>query len=110
MKLRNISPLGHIDLPLVGRQGHPDNKIRAVERPDGSGLIDDVPLEGEERHGFGCLEPGEEFDVSAKHARILLDQVGNYEPADDASLAIAEKIADRKAKAAGHVVDDEDED
>lgn len=66
--LRNISPLGDIDLPLIGRQGD------------------------------ACLKPGEEFDVDAEIAGVgpsttvdddgneitdlgqgLLSQVGNFE-------------------------------
>ncbi|HEY2088603.1 MAG TPA: hypothetical protein VGH54_21610 [Mycobacterium sp.] len=63
--LRNISPLGELDLPLIYRQGDPI---------------------GEE--GAGCLEPGERFDVSTEHARILLEQPANYEPVDAAAKKI----------------------
>lgn len=54
--LRNTNPLGQVDLPLIGRQGDPLGQA-----------------------GSGCLEPGEEFDVSDDHAKVLLEQVGNYE-------------------------------
>jgi hypothetical protein len=43
--LRNINPLGQVDLPLIYRQDEPFG----VE-------------------GAGCLEPGEEFEVSQEHA------------------------------------------
>lgn len=70
--LRNINPIGQVDLPLIARQGEPLGQ-----------------------HGIGCLEPGEEFDVPATVAgrapsgdpagddydpgEGLLAQVGNYE-------------------------------
>lgn len=47
--LRNINPLGFVDLPLIGRQG-------ATDDPDG-----DQP-------GSGCLIPGEVFSVDAEIA------------------------------------------
>lgn len=76
--LRNINPLGRVDLPLVNREG-------------------DV-----EEEGVGCLEPGEVFEVPADLAgrapstavdeetgeetydpgEGLLAQVGNYELAE----------------------------
>lgn len=43
--LRNINPLGEVDLPLIGR----------------------------------TLAAGEEFEVPAGVAEVLLQQVGNYE-------------------------------
>lgn len=61
MKLRNVNPLGQVDLPLVGRQG---------------------PPLGEE--GVGCLEPGEVFEVSAEDGKALLEQAGNYEEVKEA--------------------------
>lgn len=54
--LRNVNPLGAVDLPLIGRQGEPFGEP-----------------------GSGCLEPGEEFEVTAEQAAQLLEQVGNYE-------------------------------
>jgi hypothetical protein len=56
VRIRNVNPLGQVDLPLIGRQQDPVGET-----------------------GSGCLEPGEEFDVAAEHAKILLEQVGNYE-------------------------------
>lgn len=44
--LRNINPLGHVDLPLVGRQEGDDRATLGTE-------------------GVGCLEPGEVFEVDA---------------------------------------------
>jgi hypothetical protein len=70
VRLRNINPLGQVDLPLIRRQG--DDYL------------------GEE--GIGNLEPGEEFDVASEHAAILLQQSGNYEPVDAAAIAIDSKI------------------
>jgi hypothetical protein len=55
-KLRHINPMGHVDVPLLRRQGEPF---------------------GEE--GSGCLEPGEVFEVSDDIAERLLEQVDNYE-------------------------------
>lgn len=70
-KLRNTNPLGQVDVPLIGRQGDTDG-----------------------RTGVGCLEPGEEFDCSAEHARLLLGQAGNFEPVDDEARAIAADLRD----------------
>lgn len=47
--LRNISPIGYLDLHLIGRVGESD-----------------VP--GGDQPGSGCLIPGEEFEVSDEHA------------------------------------------
>lgn len=44
VKLRNINPLGHVDVRLLGREGGPDNVDRDEE-------------------GVGCLVPGEVFEV-----------------------------------------------
>jgi hypothetical protein len=60
MRLRNTNPLGHVDLPLIGREGEPL---------------------GEE--GVGCLEPGEVFEVDDETGEALLEQAGNYELADE---------------------------
>lgn len=74
--LRNVNPLGQVDLPIAHRQGEPFGT-----------------------EGVGCLEPGEVFDVSDEVAGRepstsvdpetgedvidpgfgLLAQVGNYE-------------------------------
>lgn len=45
MRLRNISPMGQLDVPAIGRQGEPFGEP-----------------------GSGCLEPGEVFEVPAKLA------------------------------------------
>jgi hypothetical protein len=77
--LRNVNPLGQVDLPLVGRQEDESGSTLGV-------------------HGVGCLEPGEVFEVDedlagrAPSTTIdddgvehhdpgtgLLAQVGNYE-------------------------------
>lgn len=65
MRLRNINPLGQVDVPLLGRQGE--------------------PLGEEEK---GCLEPAEVFDCTPEQASNLLAQVGNYEPADEDAAAL----------------------
>ena len=45
---RNISPLGALDYPLIGREGGPIGEL-----------------------GTGCLEPDETFDVDEDMAKIL---------------------------------------
>lgn len=69
VRLRNVNPLGHVDLPLIGRQGP----------------IEDACLDAPAdpcccRPGAGCLKPGEEFEVDTDLADGLLEQIGNYEP------------------------------
>ena len=49
VRLRNINPLGQVDLPLIGRQEGGDLATLGV-------------------HGAGCLEPGEVFEVDAELA------------------------------------------
>lgn len=72
VKLRNINPMGHVDVPVLYRQGEP------FDEP-----------------GSGCLTPGEVFEVDEKVAgrapsgtpgaddydpgEGLLAQVDNYE-------------------------------
>ncbi len=58
MKIRNINPLGRVDVPLLGRQGD---------------------IDGE---GAGCLEPGEIVDVPDAVAERLLEQTINFEAAE----------------------------
>lgn len=60
MKLRNVNPLGRVDLPIARREGD---------------------VEGE---GRGCLEPGEVFEVPDDIGAALLAQVGNYEAVEAA--------------------------
>lgn len=48
-KLRNINPLGYVDLPLIGRSGPSDDETADVS-------------------GVGCLHPGEVFEVTAEQA------------------------------------------
>lgn len=67
--LRNVNPLGAVDLPLIWRQGEPFGQT-----------------------GSGCLEPDEEFETSPDHARILLAQIGNYSPVDAEALAINAEV------------------
>lgn len=70
MQIKNVSPYGALDVPLLGREGEPYDE-----------------------HGTGCLSAGEVVEVSEAHARILLEQIGNYEPADAAAQAIADELA-----------------
>ena len=58
MKIRNINPLGRVDVPLLRRQG-------------------DIKDEGR-----GCLEPGEVIEVSDAIGAALLEQTTNFEAAE----------------------------
>lgn len=77
MRLRNINPLGAVDLPLIGRQGEPF---------------------GEE--GVGCLEPGEVFEIDDERGNALLEQVGNYELVREPKPPTAKAKARAEAAAA----------
>lgn len=59
MKIRNISPLGRVDVPLLRRQG-------------------DIKDEGR-----GCLEPGEVIEVADAIGAVLLEQTTNFEAVAD---------------------------
>lgn len=84
-RLRNINPLGEVDVPLLHREG--DNG--AYADPDEDGYQVRTPVEGS-----GCLERGEEFDVTAEHAALLLEQAGNYELVKPAAKAAkSEEVA-----------------
>ncbi len=91
MQLKNVNPLGAVDLPLIGREGdngtygEPDERGYAVRTP--------VP-------GSGCLEAGEVFEVSDEIGKALLEQVGNYEPATKTEAKAASVAADKAALAA----------
>ncbi len=50
-RLRNINPLGYVDLPLIRREGASDDP-------------------GGDQPGSGCLVPGEVFEVSDEHAGV----------------------------------------
>lgn len=58
--LRNINPLGYVDLPLIGRQGSTDD-------PDGT------------EPGSGCLVPGEVFSVDAE----IAGEAPHWRPAEE---------------------------
>lgn len=77
MLLRNVNPLGQVDLPLLAREGEP------------------LGQEGE-----GCLEPREVFDCRDDLAAALLEQLGNFEPAEGAEPA-DEQAQPRLRKGAG---------
>lgn len=81
VRLRNVNPIGAVDLPLIGRTG--DNGEWVEHEPDEDHVhpalgaipyLVRVPVEGS-----GCLEAGEVFEVDAEVAKALLEQVGNYE-------------------------------
>lgn len=59
VKIRNINPLGRVDVPLLRRQGD---------------------IEGE---GRGCLEPGEVIEVPDELGAVLLEQTTNFEAVAD---------------------------
>lgn len=67
--LKNVSPLGMLDVPAIGRTG--DNGIYADPDANGYRARTAVP-------GSGCLEPGEEFGVPASVAAELLEQEANF--------------------------------
>lgn len=69
MLLKNISPLGELDLPLINREG--DNGTYGEPDADGYSARKPTP-------GSGCLEAGEEFDVPDDVARELLKQDTNF--------------------------------
>lgn len=81
MKIRNVSPLGYINLPQIGRVGEAPTYAFcdscAVEPdPDHEHeLVNPDALEA----GSGCLVPGEVFEVSADLADELLAMVGTFE-------------------------------
>lgn len=58
-KIRNVSPIGALDVPLIGRH----------------------------------LDAGEEADVTAEQAAVLLAQADNYAPADKAANDIVKALA-----------------
>ncbi|TCJ23022.1 SAP domain-containing protein [Nocardioides jejuensis] len=86
VQLRNINPIGHVDVPILRRQGPVSDACLAD--PDGICRCE---------HGVGCLAPGEVFDCPEEIAgRVpsetdpgegLLAQVGNYELVDPDNLS-----------------------
>jgi hypothetical protein len=92
--LRNINPLGYVDVPLIGREG-PAPYFRPCgecEPGDDHEHTEIVDVNGAGSPGVGCLIPGEEFTVSAAHAEALLRQAANYEPVDEAAIKIDARI------------------
>lgn len=79
--LRNVSPLGYLDVPILGRQG-PSPAL--ADCLDGC-TVDDEHEHAErvdEQHdepGAGCLKPGEQFSTTQEIADRLLEQTGNFE-------------------------------
>lgn len=80
VRIRNVNPLGHVDVPILRRQDDPEGSQMGTE-------------------GVGGLEPGEVLEVDesiAGHAPVfgddgevldygsgLLAQVGNFELVDE---------------------------
>lgn len=73
-KLKNINPLGQVDVPLLRRQGEPFG----VE-------------------GSGCLEPGEVFEVSPEVAKRLLEQSDNFRLVKPPAKKVTKKAAPKPA-------------
>jgi hypothetical protein len=85
IRLRNVSPLGHLDVPEIGREGpapHYGYCQSCTDDPTSDHeheLIKPDEMVGE---GQGCLEPGEVFEVEDKLGKRLLEQVDNFEIAE----------------------------
>lgn len=105
VKIRNVSPLGYVNLPHIGRVGEAPQyafcATCAVE-PDPDHEHDLVTPEAAEA-GSGCLVPGEVVEVPAEYAEELLAMVGIFEAAGD---GLEELDVDAlKAYAADHGID-----
>lgn len=106
--LRNISPLGYVDVPQIGRVGdsptYEECLSCAVEHdPDHEHQLVDDPEAGEP--GVGCLIPGEEFEVSAEMAEFLLQMPGTFELAEPDDGLGDLTIKELRAHAAEHEID-----
>lgn len=81
--LRNVSPLGFLDVPILGRQGPAPTYADCDECLDGTAPVDhehtELVDEDGGKAGTGCLVPGEEVTTTADIAEQLLEQVGNFE-------------------------------
>lgn len=81
--LKNVSPLGHVDVPLIGREGGP---MGYYECPDGALCVEKNGPDHEHElvtpegagSGQGCLVPGEEFEVDPDQAKALLEHSDNF--------------------------------
>jgi hypothetical protein len=74
--LRNINPLGQVDVPILRRQGEPL---------------------GEE--GSGCLEQGEVFETTPEIAARLLEQSDNFQLVKPPKKQAAKRPAKKTAPA-----------
>jgi hypothetical protein len=103
VRLRNVSPLGHLDVPEIGRQGpapHYGFCVTCTDDPTSEHeheLVDADDLAGE---GEGCLKPGEVFEVSPDVAERLLAQEENFELAEPAHPRKVEKAVKKAVKKA----------
>jgi len=69
VRIKNQSPYGALDVPLLAREGEPYDE-----------------------HGEGCVAAGEELDVTEDQARRLLPQRENWAPVDAEAQAIADEL------------------
>lgn len=81
--LRNVSPLGYLDVPILGRQGPAPSYADCVDcagdpLSDHEHEIDETTKQHDEP-GVGCLKPGEEFTTTEEIGKRLLEQTGNFE-------------------------------
>ncbi len=122
VKLRNVNPLGYVDLPVIGRQGPAPYLV--CHDPENCHDEHEHTQVVDEQHGepgSGCLVPGEVFEVSdeiahghepADSCKVcgtdkgtaclgtsgLLDQVGNYELVKAPAKKAAKKAPAKKAE------------
>lgn len=102
--LRNVSPLGYLDVPILGRQG-PSPAYDCTEActvDDEHEHVDRVDEQHDEP-GTGCLKPGEKFTTTPEIADRLLEQAENFELVK--AKAPARKRAAKKAAPASPAVD-----
>jgi hypothetical protein len=85
-QLRNTNPVGHADVPLLGRQGGP---VSYYVCPDGEYCVERNGTDHEHElvtvdEPGRALAPGEVFEVTDEQAKALLTQPDNFEPVADA--------------------------
>lgn len=79
-KLRNINPLGHVDVPLLGREGGPTTTWKCPKPSEcGPDHEHEEVKVSDEYRGTGCLEPVEVFEVDAETAKQLLEHSESFE-------------------------------
>lgn len=88
-EVRNVSAVGHIDVPLLGREGGP---VAYYHCPDGDHCVERNGTDHEHKlvtpddsgEGVGGLVPGEVVEVDEDTAKHLLTQPDNFAPVADA--------------------------